>query len=83
MERQVAAAQDDVALREGPARDVTVNRAFSRHFLEAASGGSDGVAIAGVDASGPAELLDDADLLIDVEDDLAADELDESDLIPG
>ena len=84
MERQVAAAQDDVALREGPARDVTVNRAFSRRFLEAA--GRSGEPSAGADASGPMELLDDEDLLIDVDDDLAtdqADELDESDLLPG
>ena len=38
------------------------------------------------DTSAPLELLDDADLLIDVDDDLAtdqADELDESDLLPG
>ena len=84
MERQVAAAQDDVALREGPARDVTVNRAFSRRFLEAAGRG--GEPSAGADSSGPMELLDDEDLLIDVDDDLAtdqADELDESDLLPG
>ncbi|HVV88233.1 MAG TPA: hypothetical protein VHE35_34565, partial [Kofleriaceae bacterium] len=88
MERQVAAAQDDIALRDGPARDVTVNRAFSRRFLEAAGRnghGADGHA-GGPDASGPTELLGDEDLLIDVEDDQGADqadELDESDLIPG
>ncbi len=86
IERQVAAAQDDVALREGPARDVTVNRAFSRRFLEAAGQGAAAAATASPDASGPTELLDDGDLLIDVDDDLPtdqADELDESDLIPG
>ena len=86
IERQVAAAQDDVALRDGPARDVTVNRAFSRRFLEAAGGGAPGAALAGADASGPTELLDDADLLVDLDEDLVtgeAAELDDDDLLPG
>lgn len=81
LERMAAAADDDLALREGPARDVTVNRAFSRRFFEVAGAPGEG----GSDVSGPHELIGDEDLLIDVDDDVAeaADELDESDLIEG
>lgn len=81
------ARSDDGQVR-GPTtpKDQTVNRAFSRRFFQAleASGGtiqaSDSVAEA--DMSGPAMLLDEADLLeaTDLEDD--AEMLDESDLIP-
>jgi len=76
------AARDEVRVRPGQAtKDVTVNRAFSRRFFEALEADRPDVAQAALhdlDASGPLEL-DDADLILDEEDDEA--ELDESDLI--
>lgn len=76
------AARDEVRVRPGQAtKDVTVNRAFSRRFFEALEADRPDVAQAALhdlDASGPLEL-DDADLILDDEDDEA--ELDESDLI--
>lgn len=99
LERVEPAARDDVHGR-GPAREVTVNRAFSRRFFEALERGLPEVAageLEALDASGPMEMLDEADLLDDVdllaEADLAdgdgdggdgtEDELDEADLLPG
>jgi hypothetical protein len=77
------AARDEVRVRPGQAsKDVTVNRAFSRRFFEALEADRPDVAQAALhdlDASGPLEVLDDADL-IEEEDDEEA-ELDESDLI--
>ena len=74
------AARDEVRVRAGDeARDVTVNRAFSRRFFEALEAERPDVAHAamrGLDASSPHEL-EDADLIVD-EDEA---ELDESDLI--
>jgi hypothetical protein len=76
------AARDEVRVRPGvEARDVTVNRAFSRRFFEALEADRPDEAQAALhdmEASGPLELLDEADLIVD-EDDEA--ELDESDLI--
>jgi HEAT repeat protein len=67
-------------------REMTVNRAFSRRFfeaLEAIRPGSAPELADSVDLSGPAELLDEADLLeaADAED-IDAEPLDENDLIP-
>ncbi|MBA2543522.1 MAG: hypothetical protein H0V17_28025, partial [Deltaproteobacteria bacterium] len=83
-----SAANDQVRVRPGPngsqtgaGRDVTVNRAFSRRFFEALEQGVPDAGHAGLadlDASQPMELLDEADL-IEEDDDEA--ELDESDLI--
>lgn len=77
------AARDEVRVRPGqPNKDVTVNRAFSRRFFEALEADRPDVAQAALhdlDASGPLEVLDDADVILDEEDDEA--ELDESDLI--
>jgi HEAT repeat protein len=74
------AARDEVRVRPGDeARDVTVNRAFSRRFFEALEAERPDVgqaAMRGLDISSPHEL-EDGDLL--VEEDEA--ELDESDLI--
>jgi len=76
------AARDEVRVRPGAQaiRDVTVNRAFSRRFFEALDGAPDDAkaALADLDVSGPMEMLDNSDLI--VEDDEEA-ELDESDLI--
>jgi hypothetical protein len=77
------AARDEVRVRPGggDARDVTVNRAFSKRFFEALEADRPDVAqqaIHEIEADGGAELLDDADLIVE-EDDEA--ELDESDLI--
>jgi len=85
LELHASAANDQVRVRPGPdgsqpGRDVTVNRAFSRRFFEALEQGMPDAGQAGLvdlDASGPMELLDEADLID--EDDEA--ELDESDLI--
>jgi hypothetical protein len=66
-------------------RDQTVNRAFSRRFFLALEHGT-GVVTPEIEAehdvSGPAMMLDEADLLeaADLEDE--AEMLDESDLIP-
>ncbi len=60
---------------------MTVNRAFSRRFFEALDASNPEAAQAALhdlDASGPLEVLDEADLIAE-EDDEA--ELDESDLI--
>ncbi len=76
-----SAAEDQVRVHPngGPARDVTVNRAFSRRFFEALEHGIPAAGQAGLgdlDASQPMEQLDEADLIEDEEA-----ELDESDLI--
>ena len=77
------AARDEVRVRAAePSKDVTVNRAFSRRFFEALEADKPEVAKAALhdlEASGPLELLDEADLII--EDDDEESELDESDLI--
>lgn len=77
------AARDEVRVRPGgaDAKDVTVNRAFSKRFFEALEADRPDVAqqaIHEIDADGGAELLDDADLLVEDDDEA---ELDESDLI--
>ena len=79
------AARDEVRVTPGPqaAKDVTVNRAFSRRFFEALEADRPDVAQAALhdlDASGPLEVLDEADLIVEDEDEEEA-ELDESDLI--
>jgi hypothetical protein len=77
------AARDEVRVRPGQAnKDVTVNRAFSRRFFEALEADRPDVAQAALhdlDASGPLEVLDDADLIEEADEEEA--ELDESDLI--
>ena len=77
------AARDEVRVRPGQAsKDVTVNRAFSRRFFEALEADRPEMAQAALhdlDVSGPLELLDEADLI--EEDDEEESELDESDLI--
>ncbi|HSN25668.1 MAG TPA: hypothetical protein VLT45_05265, partial [Kofleriaceae bacterium] len=74
------AARDEVRVRPGAeAKDVTVNRAFSRRFFEALEADRPEDAAAAlheIDADG--EILDDADLIMDDEDEV---DLDESDLI--
>jgi HEAT repeat protein len=77
------AARDEVRVRPGPqaGRDVTVNRAFSRRFFEALEADRPDVAQAALhdlDASQPLEVLDEADFIVEDEDEA---ELDESDLI--
>ncbi len=77
------AARDEVSVRPGPqaGRDVTVNRAFSRRFFEALEADRPDVAQAALhdlDASQPQEVLDEADLIVEDDDEA---ELDESDLI--
>jgi hypothetical protein len=76
------AARDEVRVRPGAqaSRDVTVNRAFSRRFFEALDAAPDiaQAALHDLDASGPMEMLDDSDLIVEDEDEA---ELDESDLI--
>lgn len=86
LERMEPAARDDV--RPGqPAREVTVNRQFSRKFFEALERGLPELAateLEAMEASTPMELLDDDDLVEDVDDEPADEaELDESDLLPG
>jgi hypothetical protein len=78
------AARDEVRVRPGPqaGKDVTVNRAFSRRFFEALEADRPDVAQAALhdlEASGPLEVLDEADLIVEDEEEEA--ELDESDLI--
>jgi hypothetical protein len=94
LERIEPAASDDISAR-APAREVTVNRAFSRRFFEALERGLPELGkgeLAALDISQPMELLDDDDLLVDPEDERAAEpeseagsdldaELDESDLV--
>jgi hypothetical protein len=90
LERLEPASRDDVHGRQ-PVREVTVNRAFSRRFFEALERGLPDVAageLQAMDASGPMELLDEADLIDDLDestdDDAGSEaELDESDLLPG
>ncbi len=90
LERLEPASRDDVHGRQ-PVREVTVNRAFSRRFFEALERGLPEVAageLQAMDASGPMELLDEADLIDDLDestdDDAGSEaELDESDLLPG
>jgi hypothetical protein len=87
------AARDDLRVRQGaaagssPGREVTVNRAFSRRFFQALERGLPELGaseLEALDASGPMEMLDEADLidLGDDDDDEPEAELDESDLIP-
>jgi HEAT repeat protein len=90
LELHASAANDRVRVRPGAGagaggsqagKDITVNRAFSRRFFEALEQGLPEASVAGLEAleaSGPMELLDESDLLVE-EDDEA--ELDESDLI--
>lgn len=92
LERLEPASRDGVH-DHAPAREVTVNRAFSRRFFEALERGMPEVAageLQALDASSPMELLDDADLLDeeledveDTDDGAGEAELDESDLLPG
>lgn len=87
LELHASAAKDHVRLRPGAegsqaGRDVTVNRAFSKRFFEALEQGLPDAGQAGLvdlEASGPMEVLDEADVILDDED--ADEELDESDLI--
>jgi hypothetical protein len=80
-----SAANDHVRVRQGAdgsqgGKEVTVNRAFSRRFFEAVEQGIPSAGQPGLvdlEASGPMELLDEADLIEDEEEA----ELDESDLI--
>ncbi|MDQ3370618.1 MAG: hypothetical protein M3680_34815, partial [Myxococcota bacterium] len=84
LELHTSAAKDHVRVRPGAegsqaGRDVTVNRAFSRRFFEALEQGIPDAGHAGLldlEASGPMEVLDEADLIEDDDE-----ELDESDLI--
>jgi len=86
LELHASAAKDHVRVRPGAegsqaGRDVTVNRAFSRRFFEALEQGLPDAGQAGLvdlEASGPMEVLDEADVILDDDDD---EELDESDLI--
>ncbi|MCA9673678.1 MAG: hypothetical protein KC464_01460, partial [Myxococcales bacterium] len=87
LELMAPAARDDLR-GTGAGREMTVNRAFSRRFFEALGQGGlpqeSRAALDALDASGPMELLDEADLIDlegddDEDDDL--DELDEADLI--
>ena len=84
LELHANAARDEVRVRPGPqaGKDVTVNRAFSRRFFEALEADRPEVAQAALhdlEASGPLEVLDEADLIVEDDDEEA--ELDESDLI--
>jgi len=84
LELHANAARDEVRVRPGPqaGKDVTVNRAFSRRFFEALEADRPDVAQAALhdlDASGPLEVLDEADLIVEEDEEEA--ELDESDLI--
>jgi hypothetical protein len=90
LELMAPAARDDLR-GTGTGREVTVNRAFSRRFFEAlGQGGLRAAATAeleALDASGPMELLDDDDLILDAAAEVPEiaeideNELDESDLI--
>ncbi|HEX5061451.1 MAG TPA: hypothetical protein VFV99_18920 [Kofleriaceae bacterium] len=84
LELHANAARDEVRVRPGPqaAKDVTVNRAFSRRFFEALEVDRPDVAQAALhdlEASGPLEVLDESDLIVEEDEEEA--ELDESDLI--
>ena len=86
LELHASAAKDQTSVRPGAngsqvGKDVTVNRAFSRRFFEALEAGLPDAGQAGLEAldeSRPMELLDEADLIDDDEEEA---ELDESDLI--
>ena len=86
LQLHASAANDQVRVRPGQSgsqagKDITVNRAFSRRFFEALEQGLPEASQAGLealDASSPMELLDEADLLVEDDDEA---ELDESDLI--
>jgi hypothetical protein len=98
LELVAPASQDQVRLRatspgdpELGVREITVNRAFSRRFFEAADRGKPGVAVVELEAlerSGPmelpaellAEVVDDEDV-IDASDLAEEAELDESDIV--
>ncbi len=86
LELHASAAQDHVRVRpggDGPGRDVTVNRAFSRRFFEALEQGRPEAAAAeleALDASSPMELLDESDLLEEESAEVEVD-LDDADLI--
>jgi hypothetical protein len=72
------AARDEVRVRPGgEGKDVTVNRAFSRRFFEALEADRPEVAQEALHEI-DGEVLDDADLLVEDDDEA---ELDESDLI--
>ncbi|HUS69116.1 MAG TPA: CpXC domain-containing protein [Kofleriaceae bacterium] len=78
-----AAGTDHRLVRsEPPPRDQTVNRAFSRQFFAAMASDPAAPAIAPVDTSAPAMLLDESDVLESVDLDAEESELDERDLIP-
>lgn len=89
LELHGSAARDQTSVRpnangSAAGRDVTVNRAFSRRFFEALEQGLPDAAAQGLedlDASSPMELLDEADLIDDDDEELEEAELDESDLI--
>ncbi|MEJ7599185.1 MAG: hypothetical protein WKG01_14860 [Kofleriaceae bacterium] len=84
LDLHASAANDHIRVNPSPngsqpGREVTVNRAFSRRFFEALEAGLPEAGAPGLvdlEASGPMEMLDEADL---IDDDEA--ELDESDLI--
>jgi HEAT repeat protein len=100
LELVAPASRDQVRLRatspgdpELGVREITVNRAFSRRFFEAADRGKPGVAVVELEAlekSGPMELpaellhevVDDEDV-IDASDLAEEAELDESDIVYG
>lgn len=78
-----AAGTDHRQVRsEPPPRDQTVNRAFSRQFFAAMRADPAAPAIAAVDTSAPAMLLDESDVLESVDLDAEESELDERDLLP-
>lgn len=92
LELEGPARRDELPIAgQAPARDQTVNRAFSMKFFQALDRLRDAMPNTvehdlGADLSGPAMLLDEADLLdaadlSDLEDD--ADELDDADLMPS
>lgn len=92
LERLEPAARDDLSGKLA-VREVTVNRAFSRRFFEALERGLPELGKVELDAlnrSGPMELLDESDLLLEDADAVEPDpepdpevegELDESDLV--
>ena len=89
LELHASAAKDQTSVRPNAngsqaGRDVTVNRAFSRRFFEALEAGLPDAGQAGLEdleASSPMELLDEADLIDDDDNEIDEAELDESDLI--
>jgi hypothetical protein len=91
LEMLPAASRDDLQVRGSTTpRDQTVNRAFSRRFFEALERGESIVANPelvgeGLDISGPAMMLDEADFLALDEEGIedVTEALDESDLLPS